>query len=225
MSKGLQALRILVADDHELMRNSIRDLLRGQEDWKIVCEATTGVETVKEARRLKPTLAIVDIEMPKLDGIEATRQILQSIPETKILTLADRSAQAAQRALEAGAHGYLLKSDLRNELVIAIKTIAQGGLFLARDVSQIVAGQSVNNPKASRRLQAKPTSRQRQVIQLLAEGKVNKEVASILNISVRTAETHRSNIMLKFGFHSLPDLVRFAIREGIVPVQGESPRR
>src|SRR4029077_9551891 len=151
MSK-VQALRILVADDHELMRNSIRDLLRGQEDWKIVGEATNGVETVKEARRLKPTLAIVDIEMPKLDGIEATRQILQSIPETKILALTCRSAEALQRAWHAGGYEYLLKSALRNELVIAIKTIAQGGLFLARDVSQIVAGQFVNNPKPSRRL-------------------------------------------------------------------------
>ena len=221
MSRGVESLRILVANDRDFVRRSICDLLHLQKRWKVVSQAANGVEAVKQARRLKPAVVIVDIEMPELDGLETTRRILQSMPQTKILALTiDRSME--RQVLEAGARGYVLKSEVFSELVKAVETVVQGGFFPAPDKSKNVALQLQNDPKRSRRLGAKPTSRQRQIIQLLAQGKVNKEIAVELKISVRTAETHRSNIMLKFGFHSLPDLVRYAIREGIVPVQGES---
>jgi DNA-binding NarL/FixJ family response regulator len=177
-----------------------------------VGEAANGVEAVKQARRLKPAVVIVDIEM--LDGLETTRRILQSMPRTKIIALTiDRSME--RQVLEAGVRGYVLKSEVFSELVNAVETVVQGGSFPAPDVSKNVALQLQSDPKRSRRLRAKPTSRQRQIIQLLAQGKVNKEIAGELKISVRTAETHRANIMLKFGFHSIADLVRYAIREGI----------
>jgi DNA-binding NarL/FixJ family response regulator len=163
--------------------------------------------------------------MSKLDGIEATSQILQSVPETKILTLTtDRSGHTVRQTLEAGARGFLLNAKVPTELAKAVTTVAQGGFVLTPGRSQAVAQEFKNDTKQGNRLRAQPTPRQRQIIQLLAQGKVNKEVATILNISVRTAETHRSNIMLKFGFDSIADLVHFAIREGIVPLQGESPR-
>jgi DNA-binding NarL/FixJ family response regulator len=217
MSRGAESLRILVADNRDFVRRNICDLLHLQKRWKVVGEAANGVEAVKQARRLKPSVVIVDIEMPELDGLETTRRILQSMPQTKILALTNRPTESMERqVMEVGARGYVLKSEVFSELVKAVETVVQGGFFPAPDIWKNVALQFQNDPKRSRRLRAKPTSRQRQIIQLLAQGKVNKEIAAALNISVRTAETHRSTIMLKFGFHSMADLVRYALREGIV---------
>jgi DNA-binding NarL/FixJ family response regulator len=210
-------LRILVADHHEFVRRSIRDLLRAQKRWELVGEAASGKQAVEVARRLRPTVAIIDIDMPKFDGIEAARRILQSTPQTKILAMTvDRSGRMVRRALEAGARGYVLKSEIPNELVKAVRFIVQGGLFLAPGISQIVAHEFLNDTRPSKRLQARPTLRQRQIIGLLALGKASKEIAAALNISVRTVETHRAKIMLKFGFHSIADLVRYALRVGLV---------
>jgi DNA-binding NarL/FixJ family response regulator len=213
-------LRILVADDHELMRWGIRELLQSQRGWRVVAEAANGVEAVEKARKLRPDVAILDIEMPELNGLKAIRQIREAAPDTHVFTLTvHESGQMMQRALEAGACGYVKKSDLATELVKAVRNVSQGKLPLRPEVSEAVVNDSLKaeaESPATKTSQVQPTSRQLQIIRLLAEGKCNKEVAAALNISVRTAETHRARIMRKFDFRSLVELVHFAIRNKIV---------
>lgn len=220
MTKSRNALRIVVADDHELVRRGIRDLLQVQQGWKVVGEAGGGRDAVRLAKKLKPDIAILDITMPDLDGLEATRRIREEADGTHILILTmHESDQMVRRVLEAGAQGYVLKSDMAMQLVQAVKDLANGKIFLTPKVSEIVLEgflKAGTENKQNEQAHAKPTLREREIIRLLAGGKSNKEVATELGITLRTVETHRGRIMMKMGFHSLTDLVHYAIRDKLV---------
>jgi DNA-binding NarL/FixJ family response regulator len=218
----MKKLRILIADDHELVRRGIRGLLQTHRGWRIVGEAVNGREAVQMAKTLKPNLAIVDISMPDLDGLEATRQIREADPNIEVVVLTmHESNQMVRRVLEAGARGYVLKSDLARCLVKAVKCVSEGKRFLTPKVSEIVLEgflKTGTQPERTVRSQDRPTPRELEIIRLLAEGKTNKEIAAALGITVRTVETHRAKIMLKLGLHSLTELIHYAIRNKIVSV-------
>ena len=225
MTRSTKSLRILVADDHELVRRGIRGLLRARRGWTVVGEAMNGLEAVEKAHRLKPDVAILDISMPDLGGLQATRRIRESVPTTQVVVLTmHESDQMVRRVLDAGALGYVLKSDLATHLVKAVKSVSGGKLFLTPRVSDIVLKGFLttgNQSGPTEHSQARPTLREIEVIRLLAEGKANKEIAVELGISIRTVETHRAKIMLKLGLHSLTELIHYAIRHKIfTPLSG-----
>lgn len=220
----MKKLRILIADDHELVRRGARGVLHSRRGWRVVGEAVNGREAVQKAVDLKPDIAVVDISMPDLDGIEAVRQIRHTVPTTKILVLTmHESDRMVKRALDAGAHGCILKSDLTECLVKAVRGVSDGAPFLTPRVSEIMLEGSLKAKRErqqQKRAGAATTPRETEIIRLLAEGKTNKEIAALLGIAVRTVEAHRARIMLKLGFHSLLDLVHYAIRREITTVQG-----
>lgn len=212
--------RILVADDHEVVRRGLCALLRNQPEWEVCGEASDGREAVEKVLTSKPEVVILDIGMPNLNGLEATRQILKANPHIKvlILTLHD-SDQVVQEVLNAGARGFLLKTDAARDLVAAVEALRRGKTYFTPKVAAMVlagylqreSGTAPESPARSRL-----TPREREVVQLLAEGKSSKEVAVALGLSVKTAETHRSNIMRKLELHSVSDLVLYAVRNNIV---------
>jgi DNA-binding NarL/FixJ family response regulator len=208
-----------VADDHELVRRGIRGLLCARRGWTVVGEAMNGREAVEKANRLKPDVAILDISMPDLDGLQATRLIRDAVPTTEVVVLTmHESDQMVRRVLDAGALGYVLKSDLPTQLVKAVKDVSAGKHFLTPRISDIVLKgflKTGNQVDTMGRSQVRPTSREVEVIRLLAEGKANKEIAIRLGITIRTVETHRAKIMLKVGVHSLAELIHYAIRQKI----------
>jgi DNA-binding NarL/FixJ family response regulator len=220
----LKKLRILIADDHALVRRGAREVLTSQQGWRVVGEAKNGCEAVEKAVELKPDIFIVDIGMPDLDGIEVTRRVRAAAPNIKVLVLTmDESDQMVHRALEAGARGYVLKSDLTDCLPKAVKAIVEGKRFLTQKVSEIVIERFLNTKsqhQQGHRADVLITTREIEIIRLLARGKTNKEIAALLEIGVRTIETHRSNIMRKLGFHTLAELIHYALRHGIATVQG-----
>jgi len=217
-------LRILIADDHELVRRGLCALLQAHEGWEICGEATDGREAVEKAKQLKPDVVILDVGMPNLNGLAATRQLSRQDPHCKIivLTITDTD-QIVQEALDAGARGFVLKSDAARDLVSAVEALQRNRMFLTPRVNDMVLagfldrGHRTSNGEAPEL--PKLTPREGEVIQLLAEGKSSKEVASLLNLSTKTAETHRSNIMRKLGFHSIRDLVVYAVKNNIIQVQ------
>ena len=220
-------LRILIADDHELARRGIRALLESHPGWEVCGEAKDGRETVELASSMKPDIVLLDIGMPNLNGLEAARQILTSSPEVAILILTMHDSDAVVReVLRAGARGYLLKSDAGRDLVAAVEALQLQRTFFTTRVSQMVLDGFLDRQTRNVGAINKDddhagdalTSREREVIQLLAEGKTSKEVAVTLNLSVKTAETHRTNLMRKLGLHSVADLTRYAVRNGIVQV-------
>jgi len=212
-------LRILVADDHSIVRRGVRALLESHRGWRVCAEAATGQEAVRRARQLKPDVVVLDVAMPDLNGFDATRQIRESTPRTKVLILSmHESEHAVREALEAGAKAYIFKSDLDRDLLVAIDSLSQDKTFFSSQASQILVKgyleQGVQSGKRRPRLTLTP--RQKEVVRLLAEGKTNKEVAAALGISVKTAETHRTLIMRKLQLHSFSDLVRYAVRQHII---------
>jgi DNA-binding NarL/FixJ family response regulator len=218
-------LRILIADDHEVARRGIRALLESHPGWEVCGEAKDGREAVELASRTNPDLVLLDIGMPNLNGLEAARQVLAESPDIAILILTMHdSDQVVREVLRAGARGFLLKSDAGRDLVAAVEALQLQRTFFTTRVSQMVLDgfldrdprpeNDTNDDEASDVL----TAREREVIQLLAEGKTSKEVAVTLNLSVKTAETHRTNLMRKLGLHSVADLTRYAVRNGIVQV-------
>ncbi len=216
-------LRILVADDHELVRRGMCALLRANPDWEVCGEASDGREAVDKAKQLKPDIIILDIGMPNLNGLAATRQLSQQGNYKIIVLTIDDSDQAIREALDAGARGFVLKSDAARDLVSAVEALQHNRLFFTSRVNNMVlAGFLETGTSASSRRPPRvptPTAREREVIQLVAEGKSSKEVAALLNLSTKTAETHRSNIMRKLGLHSVQDLVLYAIKNHIIQVQ------
>jgi two-component system, NarL family, response regulator NreC len=218
----VKKLRILVADDHGLVRRGVREVLNSRPGWRVVDEASNGREAVAKAIKLKPDVAVVDVGMPELDGVEAVRQIREAIPETKILVLTmNESDHTIRRALDAGANGYLLKSDLTDVLPKAVDAIVAGKRFITPKVSEIVLDGFLNTTGQHQPAEGKDTRttpRETEIIRLLAAGKTNKEIAAQLQITVRTVETHRSKIMLKLGIHSLAELIHYALRHGITSV-------
>lgn len=212
------SLRILVADDHAVVRLGLRVLLESHAGWQVCTEAANGREAVESIRRSKPDVAVLDISMPELNGLETARQIRKLSPRTEILILTMHdSEEIAREVLEIGARGYLLKSDADRELVAAVEALEKHKPYFTTSVSQLVLESYLRPGSRTRRRQ--PTSltpREREIVQLLAEGKTNKEVASKLGLSVKTVETHRANIMRKLNLGSFGDLVRYAIRNKIV---------
>jgi len=212
----MTALRILVADDHELVRRGVRVLLEAHPGWEICDEAVEGRDAVEKAGRLRPEVVILDIGMPLLNGLDAARQILKASPQSEVLILTmHESEQVIREVLASGARGYVLKSDAGRNLVNAVEALSHHKTFFTSSVAEFVL-QSFLDGKGNAREPTPLSQREREVIQLLAEGKGNKEVANVLGISVRTAETHRTNIMRKLDCQSFSDLVRYAIRNNII---------
>lgn len=218
----MAVFRILVADDHEVVRKGLVSLLQAQPEWQVVGEAGEGREAVEKAQQLKPDVVILDIGMPNLNGLEATRQILKFNPQARILilTLHD-SDQVVREVLNAGARGFLLKSDAARDLVAAVEALRRDKTYFTSKVAAMVLegylkGGTPGTPITPGRNRLTP--REREIVQLLAEGKSTKEVAVALGLSVKTAETHRSNIMRKLQLHSVSDLVLYAVRNNIVHV-------
>ena len=208
-------MRVLIADDFELMRDGIRSLLTRQ-GWDVCGTAVSGREAVQKTQELRPDVAVLDITMPLLDGVEATRQIRQGKGETEVLILtAHEDDQPIRDALDAGAKGYLFKSEAAEQLVDGIKTIASHEVFLS-DGASTALFRSIRGGKVSNRNPL--TARERHILQLVAEEKSNKEIADALGISARTVESHRLNIMRKLSVDSVVGLIKYAIRNHIVPL-------
>jgi DNA-binding NarL/FixJ family response regulator len=215
----MNRVRIVIADDHEVVRKGLRSLLEEQEGLEIVGEASNGREAVDKATVLKPDVVVLDIGMPELNGLEATRQIVKVSPRTEVLVLTVyETEEVIREVLRAGARGYVLKSDAGRLLLSAIEAVSAHKPFFTSRVSELVlAGFLSGEAGPDRDSSGQPlTPREREVLQLLAEGKTNKEVAAALGIGLKTVETHRMNLMSKLGLHSVVDLVRYAIRNGIV---------
>lgn len=210
----MKSLRILLADDHEMVRAGLRAVIEEQRGWEVCGEARTGREAVDRAFELNPDVVVMDFTMPELNGMEATRQIHARLPRTQVLILTmHESEELVREVLAAGARGYMLKSDAGHALVDAIQSLADQKPYFTSKVSTLVLKGYLN---PSTRENPVLTPREREIVQLVAEGKSTKEVADKLNISPKTAETHRTNIMRKLNLHSVSGLVRYAIRNRLV---------
>jgi DNA-binding NarL/FixJ family response regulator len=215
----MKRTRILIADDHEIVRRGLRALLGAQPQFEVCGEATTGREAVDQARELAPDVIIMDISMPELNGLDATRQILRSAIQTEVLILSLHDSERLIRlVLASGARGYVLKSDASRDLLAAVEALSNHRPFFTSKVAELVLQGYLHGepPPAAASEPGRLTAREREIVQLLAEGKTNKEVANTLQISVKTVETHRSNIMEKLHLGSLSELVRYAIRNQII---------
>lgn len=207
-------LRVLIADDHDVVRAGVRSLLKNQPDCAVCGEATTGREVVALATQIKPDVVVMDITMPELNGLEAARQILDTVPNARILILSVHESEVLVREiLDTGAHGYILKSDAGRELVAALRALGRGETFFTSKVAQIALRAYLNKEDTGAEL----SPRERQVLQMLAEGKTSKEVAGVLDITVQTVDRHRANIMQKLNLHTITELVHYAVRNKIVP--------
>jgi len=216
----MSAFRILIADDHEIVRHGIRALIESHPGWEVCAEAVDGREAVEKTVELRPDLALIDVSMPNLNGLDAARQILQTLPHICVLILTmHESEQIVREVLEVGARGFLLKSDAARDLVSAIQALQRRTTFFTSSVAEMVLNGFLDrNGDTPKPFKDRLTPREREVVQLLAEGKTSKEVAVVLNLSVKTAETHRTNVMRKLDLHSVADLVRYAVRNNIVQV-------
>jgi len=214
----MNTVRILVADDHEVVRRGVCALLEGHPGFEVCDEAVDGREAVEKAKRSLPDVVILDIGMPGLNGFDAARQIKKVSPASEVLILTmHESEQVIGEVLAAGARGYVLKSDAGRDLVTAVEALSRHKTFFTSSVAEMVLQKYLEgNPESLSHETSTLTPREREVVQLVAEGRTNKEVATALNISVKTAETHRTNIMRKLDCHSLSELVRYAIRNKII---------
>jgi DNA-binding NarL/FixJ family response regulator len=212
------SVSLLVADDHEVVRHGLRALIEEQPGWKVTAEATDGRDAVTKATQYRPDVAILDITMPLLNGLDATRQIATASPRTKVLILTiHESDQLSRKAIEAGARGYMFKTDAAFDLVTAVNSLLLNKTFFTPKVAQMVLnGYLGKGLRASDDESLWITAREREIVQLLAEGKRSSEVAAVLNLSLKTIETHRSNILRKLHCHSVTELVRYAVRNHIV---------
>jgi DNA-binding NarL/FixJ family response regulator len=210
-------VRILIADDHALLRQGLRLLLERERDYQVVGEAADGHTAVRMAAELKPQVVLMDVRMPELNGVDATRQILSDQPDIKVIALSAQSDQrSTQEMLRAGASGYVVKGNPYDELAAAIKSVITGKVYLSPNVAATVVRGFIGADEMSRSTAYTTLSaREREVLQLTAEGKTAKEIAVAFNVSVKTIETHRRNIMDKIGVDSIAALTRYAIREGI----------
>ncbi len=212
-------VRILLADDHTVMRAGLRLLLERHEDFEVVGEAADGRQAVDIATELKPAVVVMDIAMPQLNGVEAARQIMNRDPETAIVMLSMHSDESyVLRSLKAGARAYLLKDSAEADLVDAIQAIIEGKSFFSPGVRALLKEDYIHRLAkfGADDTYELLTPREREVLQLVAEGRSNKEVAALLNLSLYTVETHRTHILQKLNLHSVPDLILYAVRKGII---------
>jgi len=212
-----QLLRILVVDDHDLVRQGLRSMLDTQPGWAVCGEAGTGHEGVTLAQQLRPDIVVMDIHMPGMDGLQATREVLAINPQIEVLILTlDETEEVMRAATAAGARGIVMKSDAARELVSAVAALARHEPFYAPKASHIMIQSMAHPPAALPSEHSGPTKRERDVVILVAEGRSNKEIGAALNISAKTVESHRRNVMHKLGLKSTAELVRYAVRDGLV---------
>jgi DNA-binding NarL/FixJ family response regulator len=216
----MKPIRILLADDHPVLRDGLRALLEREADMSIVAEAADGREIVRLAEEQSPDVVIMDLAMPIMNGIEATRRIVAKSPHTAVVILSMHQDESyVLGSLNAGAKGYLLKDSMRREVIEAVRAVSQGRSFLTRKVSAMLREDYIGQLRR-RGLEDSYellTDREREILQLIAEGRANKEVATVLNISLITVETHRTHIVQKLDLHSVPELILYAVRKGIIP--------
>lgn len=215
----MPALRILLADDHTLFRQGLRRVLQEQQGWEVVAEASDGAEAVRRTLELEPHVVILDIAMPRLNGVDAARQITRRLQSTRVLIVSMYSDEVfITQALQAGAHGFLLKDSADADLVRAVTDVANGKSFFSPAVSKVVLDDYVRHLAARGVTDRFDTlsEREREVFQLIAEGKSNKDIAALLHISPGTVETHRARIMEKLDVHSAAEIVLYAVRKGVI---------
>jgi two-component system, NarL family, response regulator NreC len=215
----VKSIRILLADDHNMMRAGLRLLLERQPGFSVVSEASDGRQAVEQAEATKPDVVVLDVAMPNLSGIEAAARISEMLPRTAIIILSMHSDEGyVLRALKAGAKGYLLKDSGESDLIQAIKVTSEGKAFFSPEISKILAEDYMREirRRGTEDSYQLLTPREREILQLLAEGKSNKDIATLLNLSVYTAETHRRNLQEKLNLHSLAELILYAVRKGII---------
>ena len=207
------AIRVMVADDHPVVRQGLKFLL-AREGFSVVAEASDGREALRQAEEIRPEVAVLDLAMPHLNGLDAAREIMKISPGTKTIILTQHTEEPyILEALRAGVHGYLLKSQAMPEVIQAIRDVHRGKLYLSPAISDVVVGAYREHGGPSR---DPLTPREREVLQLVVEGRTTKQVAETLGITVKTAESHRSRLMLKLGIHEIAGLVRYAVRRGLV---------
>ena len=215
----MSRLRILLADDHTVVRQGLRRVLEARPDWEVVAEAGDGREAVKQAEEVKPDVAILDVAMPLLNGIEAVRQIARKVPGTRVLVLSMHADEAyVTQMLRAGATGYLLKDSADVDLIQAVEAVAAGKSFFSPAIARVMLDDYVRQ-LADRGVSDRYellSEREREIFQLIAEGKTNKEIAALLFLSPSTVDTHRSRIMEKLDVHSAAEIVLYAVRKGVI---------
>jgi two-component system, NarL family, response regulator NreC len=212
-------IRILVADDHTLVRQGFRKILEARPDYEVVAEASDGRDAVRQTVAVRPDVAVLDIGMPQLNGIEATRQIVRRLPDVRVLILSMHAAEAyITQALKAGARGYLLKDSADTELIRAVAALAAGKSFFSPAVSKVMLDDYVRHlaEKGIADRFESLSEREREVLQLAAEGRSNKEIAEVLGLSTGTVETHRAHVLQKLDIHNTAELVLYAVRRGMV---------
>ncbi|MEK7824669.1 MAG: response regulator transcription factor [Candidatus Eisenbacteria bacterium] len=210
-------MRILVADDHEVVRQGLRTLLESKPGWEVCGEASDGREAIQLAAQLQPDVVVLDLAMPVLNGLEATRGVLAAAPRTEVVILTmHESEQYVRQVLEAGARAFVLKSDAGHDLLAAIEAVRQGRPFFTGKISSTVHSACLKSAETTRPVRSILTSREREIVQRLAEGRTARGVAAELSISPKTVEAHRSNVMRKLDLHSVSELVRYAVRNGII---------
>jgi DNA-binding NarL/FixJ family response regulator len=212
-------LRILLADDHTVVRQGLRKVLEERADWEVVAEAGDGREAVRQAEELEPDVAILDITMPLLNGVEATRQIVKGSPSTRVLVLTMHADEAyVNQILQAGATGYLLKDSADVDLIQAVSAVSKGKSFFSPAIARVMLNDYVRQlaDKGITDRYESLSQREREIFQLIAEGKANKEIAALLSISPSTVETHRARIMEKLDLHSAAEIVLYAVRKGVI---------
>lgn len=213
----MKKIRLLIADDHALVREGIRRVLEARRDWEVCAEAVHGRDAVAKAREFKPDLAIVDFAMPELNGLEVTRQIRAALPRCEVLILTMHETDSLVRdVLAAGARGFILKCDAGHVLVQAVETLLRHEPFFTAKVSEVVLRGYLHSAPEASAVEGQLTTRERQVVQLVAEGKSSKEIATALGVTAKTVESHRANILRKLGLRSATELVRYAVRHGLV---------
>jgi DNA-binding NarL/FixJ family response regulator len=214
----MTTLKVLIADDHDVVRKGLKMLIEERVGWQVCGEARSGREAVDKCTQLGPDVIVIDISMPDLNGLEATRQIRKACPKTEVLVITHHdSDEMAAEVMDAGARGYVLKSDSDTDLVRAVEVLSHHKPFFTSRVTEMFLanrGGRVKDP--AEMMRKRLTMREREILQLLAEGKTAKEVATVLGIAVKTSDTHRTNIMRKLDVHSVAELVRYAIRNKVV---------